>query len=254
MSKFDEIIKVDLRKKVEMIKKFVLSIFIFVFSFNSKCQIYNTQIVYCFNYSIMKNGQSSKGKLLLACFGKLWPIKEQKQYSILWTTNEKEILEKIGSTGVIEEKNRVWLHPPRIGEFKMLEYSPFPEIVFPLIENQQWSRELSLSKYWENKEFNLKGTDVLKFLYEYRGSKKFRLIFNNEEVDCFDIYAASKNMESRTSFSGLYFKKYGFVKMKFENVDKSRILLELESVLSLDEAIKKINETGIFRNFYKQYY
>jgi len=237
-----------------MIKRVVLSIFLFAFSLNSKCQIYNQKIVYCFNYSIVNNGQCSNGKLLLACFGKLWPIKEQKQYSILWTTNEKELLEKIGSTGVIEENNRIWLHPPRQGEFKILEYSPFPEIVFPINGNQQWFRELSLSKYWENKEYNLKGTDILKFVYEYRGSKKIRLIFNNGDVDCSEIYATSMNLESRTSFSGLYCKKYGFVKMEFENVDKSKIILELENVLSLDVAIKKINEAGLFQDFYKQYY
>ena len=39
--------------------------------------------------------------------------------------------DRVESTGIIENDKKVWIHPPRSGEFAMLEYFPFPELQFP---------------------------------------------------------------------------------------------------------------------------
>lgn len=48
--------------------------------------------------------------------------------------------DRVESTGIIENDKKVWLHPPRSGEFALLEYFPFPELQFPAKCKQKYRR------------------------------------------------------------------------------------------------------------------
>lgn len=48
--------------------------------------------------------------------------------------------DRVECTGIIENGKKVWLHPPRSGEFAMLEYFPFPELQSPSKCKQKYRR------------------------------------------------------------------------------------------------------------------
>ena len=48
--------------------------------------------------------------------------------------------DRVESTGIIENDKKVWIHPPRSGEFALLEYFPFPELQFPAICKHKYRR------------------------------------------------------------------------------------------------------------------
>ena len=48
------------------------------------------------------------------------------QFSLGWTTND--------TTGMIENEQKTWIHPPRHNQYTMNEIAPFPEPDEPLHE------------------------------------------------------------------------------------------------------------------------
>jgi len=50
--------------------------------------------------------------------------------AVVWTTELTELSQKICNTGVIEDLERIWLHPPRNGDFKILSILRFLKFVF----------------------------------------------------------------------------------------------------------------------------
>lgn len=187
-------------------------------------QIYYKEIVYVFNYTIEESNKTQKGIIYLGCLGKPWPF-EERQAAVIWTTKSDELNRKVFTTGIYEEKEFVWLHPPRQDEFSILEYSPFPQIRFPVSNNMTWKRSFTPGKNWVNKEFNIKEDDILKFNYINTGIAFHKL--KNENLECWEIEAESTNLKVQTNFSGLFNSEYGFVKMVFQNINNSTITLEL---------------------------
>lgn len=202
-------------------------------------QIYYKEIIYVFDYTIEKeNGSTQKGLIYLGCLGKPWPIKEEKQAAVIWTTDKLHLLEKRFTTGIYEEKDRIWLHPPRDDKFRILEYSPWPYIYFPVSENKSWKRELALGEYWADPKNGIQADDILKFDYVNAGFTSYQLKYKSRKIECSKIEAESTNIHHQTRFVGLFHPEYGFVKMDFRNVDKSIIKLEFNHILYWDQLDK----------------
>ncbi len=230
-------------------KAIILPCFLVFLDYYAECQIYNKEIVYTFSYSFDKGGQITTGKIYLGCLGKVWPIKEQKQMAVIWTTDLKELADKVFNTGIIEDKDRIWLHPPRNGIFKILEYSPFPEIRFPVKLNKKWNWQLQLGEFWANKEFGLSAIDTLKFSYEISENQQIFRDFERMSIDCLKVNALSTNLRNRTGFIGLFNQNYGFVQMIFNNLDGSIVTLNL---VGMDQWVKfagKANNTFLQQGF-----
>lgn len=51
-------------------------------------------------------------------------------------------------TGVVENSERIWLHPPRLDFLKFTELTAFPEVQFPAKENSEWSSTLKIGAGW----------------------------------------------------------------------------------------------------------
>jgi len=203
-----------------------------------KEKIYGKEVIYIFEYSIFDNGTLKKeGEIYLGCLGNLktYP-KGDPQYQVIWTNKKEDLNRKVPSTGIIETLNKVYLHPPRHYVFSILEYTPFPEIHFPISKGQEWSKKLALGKYWVNDKYNMKAEDVLLFEYKYINKQEYTPLFlSNKSIDCYYIYANTTNTNPETSFSGLYNSNYGFVKLTFKNIDNSLIILELKSIKNWTE-------------------
>lgn len=106
------------------------------------------------------------------------------------------------NTGIIESKERVWLHPPRHDEFLFLEYSPFPEIRFPLTDGNKWKWQLNIGTLWTNEEYNINASTVLTYNYEIIGSEFKKCPTHNKMVKCYIVKAVSTDHCTHRSFIG----------------------------------------------------
>lgn len=133
-------------------------------------------------------------------------------------------------TGLIQNSSEIWIHPPRDKGFRILEIDPFIHIKFPLEEGTTWRTELSVGGQWGDKRWETwDGNIEFKTKYTNNGEKK--IITKLGELLCFEIEAVSKSSIGQSS-SLMYFNTdYGFVKIKYKNIDDSQIIIELEKVV-----------------------
>ena len=201
-----------------------------------RSSIYRKEIVYTYKYSFTRNNITTTGKIYLGCLGKLWPIKEQEQFAIIWTESEKALLEKSFETGVIEDSSRIFLHPPRKDKFNILEYSPFPEINFPLTEGKTWNWDLTVGRFWQkNIGLDTTANDTLKYIYKIENLRQFYFHPTKSMVEGYEVKATSLNPKFDSEFTGLFNSSFGFIRMKFNNIDGSECIFDLTNVCSFDE-------------------
>ena len=129
-------------------------------------------------------------------------------------------------TGMIQNTDRVWAHPPRTRSFEMLEINPFPEIRYPLKINKQWKSELKVSENWGNQRtFMWEG--ILDINTKYKITDKIKLNTRLGILDCYKVYAQSHNEYGFSELVAFYNEEYGFVKLEYSNMDKSKLYLTL---------------------------
>ena len=80
-------------------------------------------------------------------------------------------------TGVVEDSNSLFLHPPRHFGFSLTEFCPFPE----LRKNQDsWTSTLYIPSYWlEDAKLAYRGNLELNIEYIYKGEKKIETPFHH---------------------------------------------------------------------------
>lgn len=132
-------------------------------------------------------------------------------------------------TGVVENKENVWIHPPRIGFLRSLEICPFPYIKLNKPIGYTWEDSMSISNSWSNKEWGV-WTGRLLLRYNYK-------IISEEYIDtslgkllCTKIIATAKS-DIGTSELILYFSKsWGFVKLNYTLPNNVKIFINLEKI------------------------
>ena len=73
------------------------------------------------------------------------------------------------TTGIIENKKRLWIHPPRFDDyFEFTEYSAFPEVRRPISIDNKWGTQLMLGTYADKEtgnkmtvEYNITNIDTI---------------------------------------------------------------------------------------------
>lgn len=131
-------------------------------------------------------------------------------------------------TGVVEDSNSIFLHPPRNFGFCLTEFCPFPEFR----KNQdKWTATLHIPSYWfEDARLGLGRDDdtELDVEYVYKGQ---------EEVEsplglllCHKVEATGTSNTMQTSLAFLYHEEYGFVKLKYQLPNSYHLTLNLEKI------------------------
>ena len=110
--------------------------------------------------------------------------------------------DRVECTGIIENDKKVWIHPPRSGEFAMLEYFPFPELQFPAKCKHKYRRSF------------LGHVDFLgKFKY-LRYMMVIKCIYNNNS---WVVYGEHNGKSGQWFEELLYEEDVGFSYMSFFN-------------------------------------
>jgi hypothetical protein len=132
-------------------------------------------------------------------------------------------------TGLIENKKNIWIHPPRTGLFKILELNPFPYLKSPYEIGNKWDWKLTIGSHWSDKRW-LEWTGNVLIQYEYEIMQKLNLKTNIGEIDCFLIQGIAKSKLGTTRLISYFSEKYGFVKLEYTNIDRTKIIIEINKI------------------------
>jgi len=128
-------------------------------------------------------------------------------------------------TGIIENEERIWIHPFRSNQFVTNEVAPFPQVRLPLEVGKRWTSRIAMYEGWgdwENKTVYSK--------YEVVGHEAVTTPFANFKQS-WKISSASNFDLGKTQFEYWFDEDYGFVKMNYVNYGGQRIEFELEQVI-----------------------
>ncbi len=129
-------------------------------------------------------------------------------------------------SGVIENENNIWMHPPRQNLFRILELNPFPYIKAPYEVGTQWNWQLKIGSNWGDERWKT-WEGVIENLYDYKITAKEKLQTKLGILDCFKIESTATSEIGETSLTSYFHEKYGFVKLNYINIDGSKTILEL---------------------------
>ncbi len=148
-----------------------------------------------------------------------------QQIKITWNYNKTGA---VVTTGVVDTPDRVWIHPPRSGDFRFTELTPFPEIHKPLKEREKWEGTLYIGKGWDEWE----GLTVKKY-YEIIGQKEVSTLFK-DFPECWQINAKTESKKGTYKATFYFHPEYGFVKCEYTKPNGEQVILDLEKVSGFD--------------------
>ena len=137
-------------------------------------------------------------------------------------------------TGVIDNEKNIWIHPPRVGYFKILELNPFPYIQEPYEVGNTWEWSLLIGehygdKHWREWSGNIENT----YKYEITDIVSKKTAFG--EIECYEITSIGTGKFGETKLVSWFNFDYGFVKLDYTNIDSSKTIIELNSFEKLIE-------------------
>ncbi|SFT43417.1 hypothetical protein SAMN05216474_0544 [Lishizhenia tianjinensis] len=137
----------------------------------------------------------------------------------------------IAFTGIVENKENIWIHPPRSGFFKSLETCPFPYIKLNKPKGYKWTDSMSIGNHWSNEKWGKwDGRLLLNYRYEITGKEKLNCKLG--EIDCFVINAVATSNSGKSKLKAYYSNKYGFIKLEYTLFTGIKVELELEKVVN----------------------
>jgi hypothetical protein len=125
--------------------------------------------------------------------------------------------------GVLQNKDRIWMHPIRQNQYRATEVAPFPEVKFSMRENQGWGGSLTIMDGWGLFQGTVRNS------YHMMGEETRTYGFAS--LRCKKITAEGVHSSLGMSTVTYYFNPvYGFTEMLYEFYDKTRLDLVLEAV------------------------
>lgn len=132
------------------------------------------------------------------------------------------------SSGLIENRKNIWIHPFRAPYyFRMLNICPYPFVQKPLQIGNQWKWELGVggSRYTGKEWAEWEGTVL--FSHHYEVLEKVNLNTKLGDLNCWKIIARGSSKIGETGLTFYFHESFGFVKLEYDNINKSRIVFEL---------------------------
>ncbi len=128
--------------------------------------------------------------------------------------------------GVIEDETTLWSHPPREGNYRVLELSPFPYLKFPLHAGKQWTDSLDVGAWYSNPAWAVWQDDMrVTSTYVVQGQKPLRTPFGL--LSCWVIQARATCAKGSSTLELWYQPQYGFVRLNYQTLNHKIIDLGL---------------------------
>jgi hypothetical protein len=204
--------------------------------------IYKTGNVYIFDYEIIENGKSFKLKTnnsekfeLVGSNDSSILVKnihliiEPQIDSLRTNENQTQIIyfqlpqfSSFSGTGLVENKDNIWMHPIRDGFFRCLETCPFPFIKYPLKKSKTWTDEMLIGENWGNEKWGKwKGSLLLK--YEYKIVRKRKIDTEFGKIKCYVIESTAESAIGKTKLVSFFSEQYGFIRFEYSLLNNIKV-------------------------------
>jgi hypothetical protein len=136
------------------------------------------------------------------------------------------------TTGVIDNKKNLWMHPPRNDQFAMLELNPFP---FQNLDEslKSWNWQLEVSDHWSDPRWK-SWKEIITLRHKYERMKDESLDTKMGRLTCKVIEAVGtceiNNELFKTYLKSWYHSGFGFVRLEYTNINNTRLVMELTEV------------------------
>lgn len=132
------------------------------------------------------------------------------------------------ASGVIENEQNIWMHPPRGKYFRILEPNPFPFIMAPYEVGTRWEWSLVFGGQWGDARWKTWEGNV-SHTYAYQIMDKQLLDTPMGELECLVVEATLKEASElgTPSLKARFHPTHGFVRLDYVNVDGSQTRLRL---------------------------
>lgn len=133
------------------------------------------------------------------------------------------------TTGVIENEQNIWLHPPRDRLFMILELNPFPFIQAPYTVGNEWDWTLDIGDNWADERWLLwEGSVTQNYTYKIAGKEKLNTPLG--DLDCFVVDGTTTSRLGQSRLRSHFHPQYGFIKLDYTNIDGSKMIFKLSEV------------------------
>ncbi len=162
----------------------------------------------------------------------LFLLKNGKSSDTIWAEykdKHPELTFADESTGVVDNKMNLWIHPPRTLTFKILQLNPFP--FYCLDENvKTWSWNLGTGGGYLDPRW-VKQQDKLTIHYNYKRQPDETIETSLGKLKCKVTFATAstdlKDIPINTSLKSYYYPEYGFVRLEYTNVNGTKLVMQL---------------------------
>ncbi|KXX66519.1 hypothetical protein AVL50_31840 [Flammeovirga sp. SJP92] len=200
------------------------------------------EMIYQTKFSDKNNEIISSGRIKMMATGRKWKFQPEKQVEVAlqyeYTAEdyekckEHQLNTKLGfdhwineaTEGVIENVEKVWMHPFRFNQYTFTEVAPFPEVIFPLSIGKSWTGRLSLQEGWGDWE-NSSGSFKYKVVARENIGTKYAEIQN-----CWKIESKATYSFGESKLNYWFHEELGFVKFEYLNYGHQKLMIELAEV------------------------
>ncbi|MHC5353712.1 hypothetical protein ACYSNX_05955 [Myroides sp. LJL115] len=131
------------------------------------------------------------------------------------------------STGLVDNQENIWLHPPRFGYLKALETCPFPYIKLQERTGFTWTDQMSIAPYWGDPRWGVwEGRLLLNYTYEIQGQDTLTTPLG--ELKTTKVYGIATTDIGQSSLVAYFNETYGFVNLEYTLFNGDIIILELQ--------------------------
>lgn len=133
------------------------------------------------------------------------------------------------TTGIVDNKKNLWMHPPRTFTFKILQLNPFP-FYYRDETVKTWSWNLGtggsyLDPRWINHQENI----TINYSYKRLPDETIETPLGKLKCKVTDGSGTCKlkNGQLKTRLKSFYYPNYGFVRLEYENVNGTKLVMQL---------------------------
>lgn len=136
-------------------------------------------------------------------------------------------------SGVMEYDTVLWSHPPRDGQYRILELSPFPYIKLPASQGQRWQWKLAVGGQWGDAQWaTWQGNMLVTSSYQITGQQQLATPLG--QLPCWVVQAQATCRKGTAALTSFYNPRYGFARLAYRNLNGRRVTLNLVAVTTVD--------------------
>lgn len=125
--------------------------------------------------------------------------------------------------GIIENVERVWIHPMRQNQYKFTEVAPFPDVRLPLELNKTWETTLNIGNSY-GEWANSSG------ISEYEVINKGALTFEDTNIEYWEIKSKSSFPFGVSELNYKFNENLGFIEMKYKNYAGEKLDIKMVEI------------------------